>query len=163
MPQKSRHGKSATHGAGPQRSHSVVGSEESRAAAPAPTSDSAVEQKLIALAEQMVRLIGTVQAKTEGWLDRRNLEESLTRIREGASDVLAHLTPRTGETQTGDQRSEPRASNAADAGGLEDPAHAPGKKHRQPAPSARGVKHSDQRVAKMRNAEEVRRRRKSKG
>ena len=42
-----------------------------------------------------------------------------------------------------------------------DLAHAPGKKHRKPAPSMRGVKKSDQRIPKMRTAETVRHRRKS--
>jgi hypothetical protein len=42
-----------------------------------------------------------------------------------------------------------------------DLAHAPGKKHRKPAPTKRGVKHSDERIPKMRTAAAVRQRRKS--
>jgi hypothetical protein len=40
-------------------------------------------------------------------------------------------------------------------------AHAPGKKHRKPAPTMRGAKKSDERIPKMRSAAAVRQRRKS--
>ena len=42
-----------------------------------------------------------------------------------------------------------------------DAAHAPGKQHRKPAPTLRGVKKSDQRIPKARIAAAVRQRRKS--
>jgi hypothetical protein len=42
-----------------------------------------------------------------------------------------------------------------------DLAHAPGKKHRKPAPTARGAKKSDETIPKLRTAQAVRQRRKS--
>jgi hypothetical protein len=49
----------------------------------------------------------------------------------------------------------PRKATAADK------AHAPGKRHRKPAPTVHGAKKSDQKIAKMRGAAAVRQRRKS--
>ncbi len=42
-----------------------------------------------------------------------------------------------------------------------DASHAPGKKHRKPAPTVRGAKKSDERIPKMRTAAAARQRRKS--
>src|SRR6185436_15044030 len=53
------------------------------------------------------------------------------------------------------------SGRAAAAKARPDLAHAPGKKHRRPAPSAHGVKKSDQTIPKARQAETVRQRRKS--
>ena len=50
-----------------------------------------VEQKLVTLAEQIGRLVGTVQAKAEGWFDRRALNDQIAGIRDGAVDLLGHL------------------------------------------------------------------------
>jgi len=128
----------------------------------------AVEQKVVALAEQMGRLIGTVQARAEGWLDRTTLQNQLTGIRESAAEVLTHLNPRGpapasesgqagGSGQSSRRRTSAAAAKSGRSGGKVD---APGKKHRGPMPSARGAKHSDERIAKLRTASEVRRRRK---
>ena len=57
----------------------------------AATTADAVEQKFVALAEQMGRLIGTVQAKAEGWLDPKYMRDQITRIQDGATDLLSHL------------------------------------------------------------------------
>ena len=128
----------------------------------------AVEQKVVALAEQMGRLIGTVQARAEGWLDRTTLQDQLTGIRESAAEVLTHLNPTGpatasesgqagGSGQSSRRRTSAAAAKSGRSGGKVD---APGKKHRGPMPSARGAKHSDERIAKLRTASEVRRRRK---
>ncbi len=50
-----------------------------------------VEARIVAVAEQFGRLLGTVQAKTEGWSDRQTLSDQLTRIRDEAADLLDHL------------------------------------------------------------------------
>jgi len=50
-----------------------------------------------------------------------------------------------------------KASSRGRSGGVVD---APGKKHRSPMPTLHGAKHSDERIAKLRTANEVRRRRK---
>jgi hypothetical protein len=60
------------------------------------------------------------------------------------------------------KRSKRKTGSRAKSGKTRvDLAHAPGKKHRKPAPSKRGVKHSDERIPKMRTATLVRQRRKS--
>jgi hypothetical protein len=133
-------------------------SAESRLEAESRPTVDAVEKKVVALAEQMERLIGTVQARAEGWLDRNALHEQITRIRESAGDVLKELAPdkaRPRSEKRGKTPTPPRGSRAASA--RLDPAHAPGKKHRPPMPSAHGVKHSDQRLAKLRVAKLIRR------
>jgi hypothetical protein len=58
--------------------------------ASASTVDS-MEQKMLALAEQLGRIIGTVQAKAEGWLDRDALSAQVSTIRDSASDLLTQL------------------------------------------------------------------------
>ena len=50
-----------------------------------------VEQRVIAFAEQVGRLAGTVQAKSEGWFDRQALSEQLASIRDSAADMVEHL------------------------------------------------------------------------
>ena len=99
------------------------------------SSDSVVEQKLLQFAEQLGYVVGTVQGKADGWLDRKALQTQISSVRDAASDLLKHV-----------------------AGS--DLAHAPGKRHRKPAPGLKGVKHSDERIAKLRVADANRQRRK---
>ena len=53
-----------------------------------------------------------------------------------------------------------KAGSRGRSGGVVD---APGKKHRAPRPTLHGAKHSDERIAKLRTANEVRQRRKGGG
>jgi len=92
----------------------------------------AMEQRVVAAAEQVGRIVGTVQAKTEGWLGR-----------EGSSRASSAAK----KTETSPRR--------ARSGGVVD---APGKQHRRPMPSQPGVKHSDARIAKMKASNRSRRR-----
>jgi transcription elongation factor len=133
-----------------------------------------VEQRLVAFAEQLGRIVGTVQAKADGWLDRKTLKEELTRIRDGAADLLNHVGTGTAiasaaatpaQSQTTDQtpgRSATattgwRATGATGrSGGKVD---APGKTHRKPPAGARGIKHSNEMIPKLKAAQATRRRR----
>ena len=91
-----------------------------------------VEQQVVAFAEQLGRVVGTVQAKAEGWLDRDALKEQLSHIRDGASALLERLAVQTGPTsKTAASQTATRARGRS--GGVVD---APGKKHRKPTPSA---------------------------
>jgi hypothetical protein len=114
--------------------------------------DSNVEQRVVAFAEQLGRVVGTVQARTEGWLDRAKLAEQVTHVRDSASELLTHLT-------RGNGRVAKPTMKAADpngrSGGLVD---APGKRHRKPAPSVAGAKHSESRIAKLKATNQNRRR-----
>ena len=123
-----------------------------RNASSASTVDS-VEQRLVVLAEQVGRIVGTVQAKAEGWFDRKALSDQFSSVRDSAADMVKHLA------LVAKGPSRPTRAKAADAtrrsrGSVD----APGKTHRKPAPSAPGVQHSDSRIAKMKFANETRRR-----
>jgi hypothetical protein len=130
-------------------------STNNRNASSASTVDS-VEQRVVALAEQVGRIVGTVQAKAEGWFDRKALSEQFASVRDSAADMVKHLADAV-------KVSKPTQAKAADAtqrsrgrsGGVVD---APGKKHRKPMPSTPGTKHSDTRIAKMKVVAESRRR-----
>ena len=54
------------------------------------TADS-MEQRMLAFAEQIGRVAGTMQAKAEGWLDREALNTQISSIRDGAADLLKQL------------------------------------------------------------------------
>jgi hypothetical protein len=125
----------------------------------------AIEQKVLAFAEQLGRIVGTVQAKTEGWLDRDALNAQLSTVRDSATDLLQQLGGK-GRTATTDGRrsaaskaskaskstkasggkatvaSKARASatsaTRAKSGGTGrsgGAVDAPGKQHRKPMPS----------------------------
>ena len=105
-----------------------------------------VEQRVVAFAEQLGRIVGAVHAKADGWLDRQSLNDELTRIRDGAADLLHHL----GSGAPADPVAAapaPRRTNV----------DAPGKRHRKPPPSVRGTKHSDEKIPKVRAAKIMRR------
>jgi hypothetical protein len=96
-----------------------------------------VEQQVIAFAEQLGRIVGTVQAKAEGWLDPEPLKEQISRVRDSASALLEQLgvqkasTPkRAAATARSDSKTTGSAGgNRGRSGGAVD---APGKKHRKP-------------------------------
>lgn len=116
-----------------------------------------LEDRIVAFAEQVGRMIGTTEAKTADFLDRTHLADQLARIRDEATDLLHRMQPaRKASRKPAAQRTNsPAPMGAADR----DPIHARGKKHRAPTPTERGVKHSDERVAKARQATTARARR----
>ena len=99
----------------------------------------ALEQQVIAVAEQLGRIAGTAQAKADNWLSEPGFYRQLGRIRDRASALLARLSPHSGNGK--ERRAELRAKSREKVA-------APGKKHRPAPPSAHGVKHSDQHTAK---------------
>ena len=52
----------------------------------------ALEQRVVAFAEQLGRMAGTVQAKAEGWMDRDALNKQITSVRDSAADLLEQLS-----------------------------------------------------------------------
>jgi hypothetical protein len=94
------------------------------------TTSDVIEKKLVAFAEQLGVLIGTVQTKAEGWLDRTALTEEIGRIRDSAADLLAHV--KGGYASQRNTASKPPAAPAP--GGSRGPVDAPGKRHRKPVP-----------------------------
>ena len=122
----------------------------------APDAGNVVEEKVVKFAEQLGWLVGTVQARSEGWLDRQTLTEQVSQIREGAEELLEQLREKGRQGVREFKKSRATAKGATKpsaapaARGDRGPVDAPGKKHRQPPPSVRGAKHSDERVAKSR-------------
>ena len=54
-----------------------------------PTPDG-LEERMLAFAEQLGRIAGTVQAKTAGWMDGDALKRELARVRDGAADLSSN-------------------------------------------------------------------------
>jgi hypothetical protein len=108
-------------------------------------------EQAIALAEQLGRIAGTIEGTAESWLKRERLAKQLTRVRDGATQMLEGLQ-RTPAPAKGTKKTKSAKP---------DRAHAPGKKRRGPAPTMRGVKSSDETIPKLRTATAVRQRRKS--
>jgi hypothetical protein len=112
-----------------------------------------VEDRVIAFAEQVGRLVGTVEKRTDGWLDRKALNEQVSRIRDGATDLLSHLGGASGAA-TAPKKKPAAAAPRGRSGGTVD---APGKTHRKPAQSTRGAKRSDQRISNTKRTKTMRR------
>ena len=109
-----------------------------------------LEERVLAFAEQLGRIAGTVQAKAAGWMDSDALKKELARVRDGAAELLQQLTAdappvavstRTGGPAPGQTRGR--------SGGIVD---APGKKHRRPMPTDPGANRADSQAAKLRAA-----------
>lgn len=114
------------------------------------TTADAMEQRVVAFAEQLGRIAGTFQAKAEGWLDREALTKQIASVRDGAAELLEQLA---GGATKGSRRNP--ATTAAlkktrgRSGGVVD---APGKKHRKPMPTDPSANIADSQAAKMRTA-----------
>ena len=130
-----------------------------------------LSEQAIALAEQLGRIAGTIEGTAESWLNQRELTDQLTRVRDGAAQMLEGLRAgvERGRGIAGRVRrpaSAPAKKKAAPAApaaraAQADPAHAPGKKRRRPGPTMKGVKKSDESIPKLRTAQAVRQRRKN--
>ena len=126
----------------------------------------AMEQRVMAFAEQLGRIVGTVQAKAEGWMDRDALRKQLAEVRDGAADLLNQLAGDVTKVAddvtrvTKDAKQTRRATATAVAaatakkqarsGGFVD---APGKKHRKPVPRDARVKADAAKRSNMRSAQ----------
>ena len=116
-----------------------------------------VEERVVAFAEQLGRLIGTVERKSEGWMDQKALNEQVTQIRDGAVELLNHLggAVAAGRAAAKPQKTQAKAGTPVGrSGGTVD---APGKTHRKMARGAPGTKHSDERISKIKGAKTMRR------
>ena len=114
------------------------------------TTADAMEQRVLAFAEQLGRIAGIVQTKAEGWMDRDALTKQIASVRDGAAKLLDQLASST--TKASDR--SPAAAAALGkagrrSGGVVD---APGKKHRKPIPTDPGATIADSQAAKMRTA-----------
>ena len=102
-----------------------------------PMTTKAMEQRVVTFAEQLGRVVETVQERAEGWMDRERLYEQIARVRDGAADLLEELAG--GATKVSKEKpaaATARGGNRGRSGGVVD---APGKKHRKPMPSDPGA------------------------
>lgn len=118
-------------------------------------------EQVIALAEQLGRIAGTIQGTAESSVDRRKLADQLARVRDGASRMLEGLNGGDVKRRKAPKAKKVKGASPATTRQAADLAHAPGKRRRKPAPTMRGVKKSDERIPKLRTAQAVRQRRKS--
>jgi hypothetical protein len=110
-----------------------------------------MEQRVIAFAEQLGRMVGTIQAKADGWLDGEALPRQIATIRDEATRLLDQLT---GGAKKATKKATVAAAAARRAGkgrsgGVVD---APGKKHRKQAPADPQAKTARSQADKMRMA-----------
>ena len=129
-----------------------------------PSAIDTVEDRVVAFAEQLGRIAGTLEAKADGWLDRKTLNEQLTRVRDGAAELLnrlaagsASVAAASAQKQTASYDPRQSSSPAATTGRSGGKVDAPGKKHRKPPASVRGAKHSDETISKGKGAQTMRR------
>ena len=118
--------------------------------APGATTADAMEERVVAIAEQLGRIAGTIQAKAEGWMDRETLNQQIASVRDGAADLLEQLAG--GATKAPEKKAAvgaAREGNKGRSGGVVD---APGKKHRKAAPTDPDARIADSQAAKMRMA-----------
>jgi len=111
----------------------------------------ALQKNIIAIAEQLGRIAGTAQAKTDSWMHQPHFNQQLAAIRERAAKLLDRVASLTGAKGNGAAKAKRARSRS---GGKVD---APGKKHRKAPVAARGVKHSDQKISKALTAERMKR------
>jgi hypothetical protein len=91
-------------------------------------SSTALESQILAFAEQLGYVAGTIETRADGLVDRKKLSRQLTTVRDGARRLLDQLA--TGVAGVGRKSAPKRAVRRARSGGTVD---APGKKHRKPA------------------------------
>jgi hypothetical protein len=93
-----------------------------------------MEQRVVAFAEQLGRIVGTVQARAEGWMDRDALNKQIASVRDTAVELLDQLKTTVSKAATATKTSAAAAATSTKRGRSGGVVDAPGKKHRQPTP-----------------------------
>ena len=112
------------------------------------TTADAMEQRVMAFAEQLGRMAGTIQAKAEGWMDRETLNRQIASVRDGAAHLLEQLAAATRAPKKKAAVTVARQGKGR-SGGVVD---APGKKHRTAAPTDPDATIADSQADKIRMA-----------
>ena len=107
-----------------------------------------MEQRLVAFAEQLGRIVGTIHAKAEGWLERENVSKQIASVRDGAAQLLEQLAEATKATKT-PAAVAPRRGSKGRSGGVVD---APGKRHRKPTRNDLSATSAHSQADKLRTA-----------
>ena len=113
-----------------------------------PQSSTPIEGQIVAFAEQLGYIAGSIETRAEGLVDRKKLSQQLTTVRDGAKRLLDQLA--TGVASRVRRTPAPkRPVRKARSGGAVD---APGKKHRKPAPAGPPAADARARNARVRAA-----------
>jgi len=140
--------------AGGKRTAAATTTTTAQSAATNTTAD-VMEQRVVAFAEQLGRIAGTVKAKTEGWMDREALNKQIASVRDSAAELLDQLkttvTNATTATETGAAAAAMPAKKGR-SGGVVD---APGKKHRKPTPKDPRAVAADARASTIRSGKSM--------
>ena len=108
----------------------------------------ALERQVLAFAEQLGYVAGSIQSKAEGLADRDRLSRQVTGVRDSAKRLLEQLA--SGVASRVRRTPAPkRPVRKARSGGTVD---APGKKHRKPAPAGPPAAAARARNARVRGA-----------
>ena len=110
----------------------------------------AMEQRVMAFAEELGRIAGTFQSKAEGWLDREKLNKQIASVRDGAAELLEHFAD--GMTKATTKKPAAAAARGGTKGRSGGAVDARGKKHRKPAPADPLAKKVASQAAKLRDA-----------
>jgi hypothetical protein len=114
------------------------------------TTADAMEQRVVAFAEQLGRIAGTFQAKADGWMNREEWTKQIASVRDGAAELLEQLAGGATKASKGvPAAAAALAKKKGRSGGVVD---APGKKHRKPPRPDPGASMADSQAAKMRMA-----------
>jgi hypothetical protein len=114
------------------------------------TTTDAMEERVVAFAEQLGRIAGTIQAKAEGWMDRETLKKQIASVRDGAAHLLEQLAG--GAMKAPKKKAAIAASRQGNKGRSRGVVDAPGKKHRKAAPTDPDANITDSQAAKVRMA-----------
>ena len=98
----------------------------------ATTTGDTTEGRVLAFAEQLGRIAGTVQAKADGWLNRETLTRQIAGVRDGAAELLEHLGVGVAPAKKAPAAKAAPRKTKGRSGGVVD---APGKKRRKRLPA----------------------------
>ena len=113
------------------------------------TTAAALEQRAMALAEELGRIAGTLHARAEGWMDRDTLAKQITSVRDSAAALLEQVTGATNTAPEEAPAAPARQNTKGRSGGVVD---APGKRHRKPPPADPNATRVASQAVKMRTA-----------
>ena len=93
---------------------------------------SAMERQVLAFAEQLGYVAGSIQSRAGSLTDRKTLSRQVSSVRDGAKLLLDQLASEVKKRVRQTPAPPPPRARQARSGGTVD---APGKKHRKPAPA----------------------------
>jgi hypothetical protein len=109
----------------------------------------AMERQVLAFAEQLGYVAGSIQSKAGGLTDRKALSRQVSSVRDGAKQLLDQLASEVKKRVRRTPTPPPARARPARSGGAVD---APGKKHRKPAPAGPAAAVARSQAAKLRAA-----------